>query len=114
MSEPGGEHADKALRYRSALTRWRERMARGEPTGENSAQDLETPAGYMRASVDDSDQTDLDDEERAMIECLRKAKFDTWFEFCPEDGGPSPASTRDGKPGTGASDADAGPNLAEI
>jgi hypothetical protein len=40
----------------------------------------------MRAIVDDSDETDLDDEERAMIERLRKTKFGTWFELKVEDG----------------------------
>jgi hypothetical protein len=43
-----------------------------------------TPASYMRAIVDDSDETNLDEEERAMVERLRKTKFGTWFELKPD------------------------------
>jgi len=41
---------------------------------------------YMRAIVDDSNEESLSDEERAMIERLRKLKFGTWFEFTGDDG----------------------------
>jgi hypothetical protein len=40
----------------------------------------------MRAIVDDSNEESLSDEERAMIERLRKLKFGTWFEFTGDDG----------------------------
>ncbi len=39
------------------------------------------------ALVEDSDGRDLDEEERAMVERLRKTKFGTWFELTPEGGG---------------------------
>jgi hypothetical protein len=45
-------------------------------------------ARYLRAIVDDGDAADLDDEERAMIERLRKTKLGTWFELKGEGGEP--------------------------
>jgi hypothetical protein len=59
---------------------WRNRGDEDSSSREAGGEGPST-ASYMRAIVDDSDETDLDDEERAMIERLRKTKFGTWFEL---------------------------------
>ncbi|MCG6939844.1 MAG: DUF1631 domain-containing protein [Thiohalocapsa sp.] len=87
-----GSHNHAAMERLNTLLddprEWRERAEREDGSQEVSA-DNATPASYMRAIVDDSDEADLDDEERAMIERLRKTKFGTWFELKGDDGGPS-------------------------
>lgn len=84
-----GSHNHAALDRLNALLddprEWRG-QGRIEDGGQDIATDSATPASYMRAIVDDSDETELDDEERAMIERLRKTKFGTWFELKGEDG----------------------------
>ncbi len=57
-------------------------------TPDNGAPDSGTPASYLRSIVDDSDAADLDDEERSMMERLRKTKFGTWFELKGGDAAP--------------------------
>jgi hypothetical protein len=51
-----------------------------------ASEQIASTSSYMRAIVDDSNEESLSDEERAMIERLRKLKFGTWFEFTGDDG----------------------------
>jgi hypothetical protein len=70
---------------------WRDQRAT-EDTDERAAaplmasEQIASPSSYMRAIVDDSNEESLSDDERAMIERLRKLKFGTWFEFTGDDG----------------------------
>jgi hypothetical protein len=66
---------------------WHTRDDGGEQSGMNTVPTASaTPASYMRAIVDDSDVSELGDDERAMIERLRKTKYGTWFELTDDKG----------------------------
>jgi hypothetical protein len=83
-----GSHNHAALERLNALLddpRASRSRAGGEDSTPETAPDNATPASYMRAIVDDSDEADLDEEERLMIERLRKTKFGTWFELRDDD-----------------------------
>jgi hypothetical protein len=69
--------------------RWRERLATEGGTEDTSGVAQSASANsYMRSIIDDSSEDELSEEERAMIERLRKMKFGTWFEFTGDDGTP--------------------------
>jgi hypothetical protein len=85
-----GSHNHAAMERLTALLedprQWHSQPGREDST-QDSAQEISTPSSYMRAIVDDSDETVLDEDERVMIERLRKTKFGTWFELRDGDTG---------------------------
>lgn len=85
-----GSHNHAAMERLTALLEdpreWRSQPGHEDST-QDSAHEVSTPASYMRAIVDDSDETVLDEDERVMIERLRKTKFGTWFELRDGDTG---------------------------
>jgi hypothetical protein len=80
-----GSHNHAALERVTALLddprAWRNRGGDEDSCSREAPGEGTSTASYMRAIVDDSDETNLDDEERAMVERLRKTKFGTWFEL---------------------------------